>query len=393
MRRLSTPVHTRRAFLGAAATLSAGAVTGATHTASAAPSGAPSPASGTLTDLDVFETKLTRYARLVRRFTTPWGETVDDWYPAFQAAIVDLEAHGGGRLVVPGGRKYPISASVAFDLPAVVVELQRGSYVEKVGTPDVFLGAPLGFYGNAKPGEPIENRIQREFAALIGPGAVGYPGQHVDLFPHENGCGFSYIKTVLVDGIKVPYAPGKPLTAQFGCNRVTFRNTICGPSGQNDSERAWPGQSAIVIQGSWAPSRRPPEWPLFGEIVVENNRIGPSVRGVYIEFVRNLRLVGNSFGETWGGGIQLAVLERATLAHNVLDEISTGVQKNGYEYHAVRTPALISNVLRGHAHKHAVLSGQLPQYGIPAGVIKARDNHLALGTDTLFAGEPEWDVR
>jgi hypothetical protein len=393
MRRVTTPAHTRRAFLGAAATLVAGAATGSTSMASAAPAGTPSSSSSMLTDLDVFETRLTRYARLVRRFTTPWGETVDDWYPAFQAAAADLAAHGGGRLVVPGGRKYPISASVAFDLPAVVVELQRGSYVEKVGTPDVFLGAPLGFYGNAKPGEPIENRIQREFAALIGPGAVGYPGKYVDLFPHENGCGFSYIKTVLVDGIRVPYAPGKPLTAQFGCNNVTFRNTICGPSGQNDAERTWPGQSAIVIQGTWAPSRRPPEWPLFGEIVVENNRIGPSVRGVYIEFVRHLRLAGNRFGETWGGGIQLAVLERASLVDNVLTEISTGVQRSGYEYHAVRRPTLISNVLRGHAHKHAVLSGQLPQYGIPAGVIRARHNDLALGTDTLFAGEPVWDVR
>ncbi|MGH3803253.1 MAG: hypothetical protein ACRDTD_24600, partial [Pseudonocardiaceae bacterium] len=180
--RLTVAGHTRRTFLGAAAGLTAIVATGAAGKMVGNRADATEAALG---DLDLPEYVLTDYSKHVTRYTTAWGSTVDDWYPAFLAVKSDIEARGGGRLVVPAGN-FHISGHVVFDTPAMSMHLRKESYIELVGDPDVFLGAPVGFFGNAKPGEPIENRIQRDFAAVVGPGSVGYPADQLDRYPHEN---------------------------------------------------------------------------------------------------------------------------------------------------------------------------------------------------------------
>src|SRR6266545_3556173 len=94
-KRITRTQHTRRQFLRAAAAVGIGAGTAAFGGARAI--------GAELAEVDVFEARLDTYANKVTRYTTAWGQVVDDWYPAFVAAHADLAAHGGGRLIVPGG--------------------------------------------------------------------------------------------------------------------------------------------------------------------------------------------------------------------------------------------------------------------------------------------------
>lgn len=344
------------------------------------------------------------------KYTTAWGTTVDDWYPAFLAAHADLARQGGGRLIVPAGQ-YHISGHVVFDVPAVSVHLNKDSHLELVGDPDVFYGAPIGFYGNAKPGEPIENRIQRDFAALLGPGSVGYPANQLHRYPHENGAAMSYIKTAVIDGIHVPHVPGKGITAQFGCNHIVMRNCTIGNTFTGDVERNYSGQASLVAQGGWSFDRRPPESPLFTDVVIENNSIeGETVRGIHASFCNDVRVIGNKLAPSWGAGLLVKAAHSAIVSENLFQRpcqgfpsttgspyaeyvSQPGIPEDAMFFISVKDSTLKSNILEGHSHRHGVFAGEAkPVYQLPAGVIYARKNKLSRGTDTIFGGIPEWDT-
>lgn len=370
--------HTRRQFLRAVA------VTGAGGAAAACGLGRA------LGEVDVFEASLDAYSSKVVKYTTPWGQVVDDWYPAFLAAHDDLAAHGGGRLVVPGGdatteRKYHISRCVVFDLPSVSVTLAAYSYVERVGEPDVWRGAPIGFHGYIHP-DPAQRR-QQNFAALHGPGKVGYPAAHLARYPHENGVGISYYKTVYVDNVHVPQAPGKGLTAQFGCNKVTFTGNRIGPTAQSAAEQSWPGQAAITVQGGY----NPPSYPLFTDVVITNNVVEQSVRGVYVDMCQNVEIGGNRFAALARAGLTVAACGTAVVRDNVLAQVSRGAHGgyNGFEFVGVDNPDLLRNTLQNTTHNHCVYSARREGHG---GVIYARGNTLTKGVGTEFAGTPAWDT-
>src|SRR6266545_1641489 len=235
--------------------------------------------------------------------------------------------------------KYHTSKVANFDLPSVSVHLQAYSYVERVGAPDIWRGAPLSFHGYLNPDPSL--RRQQTFAALNGPGKVGYPQAQLARYPHENGFGASFYKVVVVDGVQVPYAPGKGLTAQFGCNNVAFRNNRIGPTAQSSIEQNWAGQAAIVIQGDM----NPPSYPLFTTAVVTDNVLKQVSRGAF------------------------------------------GVY-NGFEFVGIDDPDLLRNTLQSTTHKHCVISQVRERHG---GVIYARNNHLTKGFGTVFAGTLYWD--
>ncbi|PZS11257.1 MAG: hypothetical protein DLM55_02000 [Acidimicrobiales bacterium] len=407
-KRLTVAQHTRRAFLAAAAglTVAGSAGIGWADTAHSRPSGAESELDG----LDVPEFKLTSYSQHVRPFVTAWGKTVEDWYPAFAAITQDMTATGGGRLIVPAGR-YHISGHVLFDLPVVSVHLRQGSHVELVGSPDVFLGAPLGFFGNAKPGEPIENRIQRDFAAVFGPGAIGYPADQLQRYPHENGVAMSYIKTAIMDGVHVRHVPGKGVTAQFGCNRIIMRNCTIGVTSDSAVERNYRGQCSIVAQGGLSFDRRTASDALFTDVVVENNTVNSlSVRGVHASYCRDVKVTNNTLAPSWGAGLVLQGVAKAAVENNVFAKTSAGVRAGdniattGYPLAEgehedavilgnVAEPQLLGNQLGGHSHRHCVFSWTDPRYPhYPAGVAYARGNRWSQGSAAVFGGAPQWDA-
>src|SRR6266545_3064204 len=200
-RHVTRSEHTRRQFLRAAAGVGIAGGLAVAGGSSVGPA---------LAATDVYETWLTNYASKVVKYTTPWGQVVDDWYPAFAAAHADLAGHGGGRLWVPGGdatteRKYHISKVANFDLPSVSVHLQAYSYVERVGAPDIWRGAPLSFHGYLNPDPSL--RRQQTFAALNGPGKVGYPQAQLARYPHENGFGASSdnVVNIAVRGVYIDF--------------------------------------------------------------------------------------------------------------------------------------------------------------------------------------------
>lgn len=380
--RITCSEHTRRQFLRAAVSAGVG-IAGAM-----ALGGRPGLAAA-LGDADVFETRLDAYAGRVTRYTTPWGQEVDDWYPAFLAAHADLAAAGGGRLLVPGGdagaeRTYHVSAPVVFDLRSVSVHLHAGAYVERVGAPDVWRGAPLCFHGYLHPNPSL--RRQQDFAALLGPGRVGYPRAQLGRYPHENGVGISFYKTVVVDGVQVPYAPGKGLTAQYGCNSVTFRNNRVGPTSQSAVEQAWPGQAALTVSGGW----NPPGYPLFTDAVITGNVVDVAVRGVYVEFCERVELGGNQFAPVARTGLTVGACGRAAIHDNRLAQVSRGAH-GGYdalEVVGVDDPDVLRNTVLDRTHRHCVRSAVRQGHG---GVIHARDNHWTRGHGAIFAGSPPWD--
>jgi hypothetical protein len=381
MHRLTTNItrseHTRRQFLRALA------VTGAGVAAAAGVGRA-------LADVDVFEARLDAYSDKVVKFTTAWGQVVDDWYPAFVAAHADLAAYGGGRLIVTGGdatteRKYHISRCVVFDLPSVSVTLNAYSYVERVGDPDVWRGAPLGFHGYLNP-DPAQRR-QQNFAALHGPGKVGYPAAYLARYPHENGVGISYYKTVYVGDVHVPQAPGKGLTAQFGCNKVTFTGNTIGPTAQSADEQNWAGQAAITVQGGL----NPPSYPLFTDAVITGNTVAQSVRGLYVDMCENVEVGDNQFAPLARAGLTVAACGNAVVRDNILAQVSRGAhgKYNGVDIVGVDNPDLLRNTLQSTTHNHCVYSALREGHG---GVIYARGNHWTKGYGTVFSGSPVWDT-
>ncbi len=379
-RHVTRSEHTRRQFLRAAAGVGIAGGLAVAGGSSVGPA---------LAATDVYETWLTNYVSKVVKYTTPWGQVVDDWYPAFAAAHADLAGHGGGRLWVPGGdatteRKYHISKVANFDLPSVSVHLQAYSYVERVGAPDIWRGAPLSFHGYLNPDPSL--RRQQTFAALNGPGKVGYPQAQLARYPHENGFGASFYKVVVVDGVQVPYAPGKGLTAQFGCNNVAFRNNRIGPTAQSSIEQNWAGQAAIVIQGDM----NPPSYPLFTTAVVTDNVVNIAVRGVYIDFCSSVDIGGNTFEPVARAGITVGACGKAYIHDNVLKQVSRGAfgVYNGFEFVGIDDPDLLRNTLQSTTHKHCVISQVREGHG---GVIYARNNHLTKGFGTVFAGTLYWD--
>jgi hypothetical protein len=60
---------------------------------------------------------------------------------------------------------------------------------------------------------------------------IGFPAAQLEYYERGNAVGFSYIKTAVVDGITVPCAPRYAMTAQYGCDSVTFRNNRIGYTG------------------------------------------------------------------------------------------------------------------------------------------------------------------
>ena len=410
--RLSIPEHTRRMFLGAAAGLvAAGAAGGLARVATAdneRRSGL-SESERALGDLDLPEFVLTDYSRRVTSYTTAWGATVEDWYPAFLAVKADIETGGGGRLIVPAG-EYRISGHVVFDTPAMSVHLRQDSYIELVGDPDVFLGAPIGFFGNAKPGEPIENRIQRDFAAVLGPGSVGYPADQLDRYPHENGVAMSYMKTAIMDGVNVPHVPGKGLTAQFGCNEIIIRNCTIDTTSTAQVELDYRGQASIVAQGGLSFDRRTAADPLFTTVVIDNNTVGGSiVRGIHASYCKSVKITRNTLAPSFGAGLLVKGVTDATIERNVWPSTSAGVPKpgstasSGYDLGAgehedalilanVEHSRLLRNELGGSDHRHCVYSWTDPRYPhYPAGVAYARENTWSRGSDTIFGGSPQWN--
>jgi parallel beta-helix repeat protein len=380
-------------------------------TGSVAARGATPGTAGTeqiLGDLDLPEYLLTNYSHHVVRYTTGWGTTVDDWYPAFSALRSDVEETGGGRVIVPAG-EFHTSGHVVFDVPAVSVHLRRDAHVELVGEPDVFLGAPLCFYGNAKRGEPIENRIQRDFAAVLGPGSVGYPANQLDRYPHENGVGMSYIKTAIMDGVRVPHVPGKGLTAQFGCNRIIIRNCTIGATSVSQVERDYPGQASIVAQGGDSFTHRPPQYPLYTTVTIENNTIqNRIVRGIYASFCDTVSIRNNTVPASYGAKATIKAANSMTFEGNRLGPMmdvtptkdgipyaeyrrASGVPEDGVYVMSVAEASMLSNSLLGSGHRHCVYSGNVPELQIPSGVIYARHNHWSKGSDTIFGGSPPWD--
>ncbi|HEU4424672.1 MAG TPA: hypothetical protein VFR67_19265, partial [Pilimelia sp.] len=182
--------HTRREFLRAVAGTSV--VVGLT----AAGAGT---AAAALAEADVYEVNLLGLGVAPERYTTRWPTganwTVDVWDAAFRKAISLLNAHGGGRLWIPGNSvPYYLRDHHIFDLPSVSVHLMAGSEVMMVGPKNPAVGTPIGFYGGL--GDRIPPRVQRDFAALNGPGRIGYPVAQLEYYERGNAVGFSYIKTV-----------------------------------------------------------------------------------------------------------------------------------------------------------------------------------------------------
>jgi hypothetical protein len=381
-KRLTRSGHTRREFLRALGVAGV-AVAGGAAMSGVAMSGVAS-AADRVGAADVFVANLDTYADRVRKYTTPWGEVVDDWYPAFVAAHADLAAYGGGKLLVSGGdasaeRKYHISAPVVFDLPSISVHLAEHSYVERVGAPDIRLGAPLAFHGFVDDAQ----RGQRDYAALFGPGKVGYRPDRLALYPHENGVGISHYKAAYVDRLQVPHAPGKGLTAQFGCNLVSFTNNTIGPTSQSAEEQAWAGQAAITVQGGW----NPPDYPLFTEVAIKWNTVAESVRGVYVDMSRQVEIAGNTFAPTAHGGLTLGACGTALIRDNTLKQVSRGAvgQYNAIDLYGVDAADLVRNTVLNTTHKHCVYSA--PRAG-HVGVWHDHGNHWTRGQGPLFGGTP-----
>lgn len=383
--RLTRTAHTRRAFLAGAAAIAAGGVGAvALRDAYAGQTGK------VLADLDVLEVRLTDYAGKVTKFTTPWGQQADDWLPAFKAAHQALAPYGGGRLIVPAGY-YPVSVCALMDLPSVSVHLQAGSEIVKVGTPDEYLGTPLGFYGGLSDGEP---RRQQNFAAVVGPGRIGYPQAHLDIYNREVGIGFSYIKTAVVDGVTIPYAPRMSITAQYGCNQVTVHNCTLGYSGQPADEPPRGGQAAIEISGGYlnnsgGTNNGVPYPPRTTTVTIANNRFLGGARGIYLEWCGGVSVTGNDIGPMGRAGIVVAESAGADVRDNLLRQVSRGAHGafDGMQFHNVPGQVdVVGNRLWEATHNHCVIST-----GARASVIHARGNTWTKGHGSVFAGSPAWN--
>jgi len=219
-----------------------------------------------------------------------------------------------------------------------------------------------------------------------------------------------YMKTALMDGVTVPHVPGKGLTAQFGCDKIIIRNCVIGDTYTGEAEIKYSGQASIVAQGGWSFERRsPPTTPLFTETVIANNTIrGDLVRGIHASFCKKVQVTGNNLGPSWGAGLVLKGDDDVRVERNrwagtsrgfpteggkPFGEYTTqpGVPEDALYFVAVRKARLTGNLLRGNTHRHAVYSWEVPTSELKSGVIRARGNSLAKGTEDVFGGTPEWD--
>lgn len=393
-RRITKREHTRRRFLTAAALTATTVVSTGTARASTPASGGLSEAATALLDADVLELNVADYSGRVRPYTTAWGQTVDDWYPAFQAAQDDLRAAGGGRLIVPAGPDtYYTSAVTVFDVPSVTVHLQRDVYVERVGSPDPTLACPLAFYGGyydwsaTHPPETWEaHRPKQDFAALIGPGGVGYPAGRLDRYPIEHGVGISYIRSMLVEGIYVTRAPRTGITAQLGVELVVLRGNRIGPTGQSDFERAQPGNSALnVLGGNWVAG-----YPLYTRVVYEDNEIGDAFRPFWVNVAKSAIVRGNRSVPAWAQAIQLGAVAHGDIRDNVFGGASVG--RPGF-YDAVHlggveVTQVTGNEQYGNQHRHGLFSFTIAaKWNKPKRVIASR-NTWTRGQADIYGGAP-----
>jgi hypothetical protein len=345
----------------------------------------------------VFAVNLVDLGVAPERYTTTWptgtNMTVMVWDAAFRAAHAALAANGGGRLIVPAAAEpYYLRDCQVFDLPTVTVELQAGSEIMMIGPKNAYLGAPLGFFGGLGDGKPP--RVQRNYAAVLGPGKVGFPAAQLEYYERGNALAFSYIKTVVVDGVEVPCAPRFAMTAQYGCNQVTFRNNTIGYTGTPDEIKLG-GHAVLNVSGGLyddatgavATDR------LRTVVTIDKNTIGHGERAAYLEHCGLVSMAYNTIGPMDGIGVTIADSTGTTLTGNLFVQVSkAGPGSDVIQLVDVSDPInLHGNAVNTHTHRNCIQSRDTTTWPLRTGVTHARSNRWKTGTGPVFSGTPAWD--